>query len=158
MARLMMLVGYATGSDASDGGSYADSTFRMIHPRTLLPIRKFGVRQIIAWNRNGVTGGAISGLGSDADDTIGAFGCIELHDTFNAPTDITTCMMKIPISGKSRIDLDVPENGLVFRHGIWLRVGEEGAAGAANNGWETGSGGPGKRIDVQLVGYEYPPG
>ena len=153
MARLIMISGYAVSSDVNDGGSYADSTYQMLNPRTSKPIRKFGLKQIIAWNRNGTVGGALVGFGNE--EAIGAFGAIELHDTATRPTDNTTMMMKIPISAKSRIDMELPDKGLIFKHGIYIRVGEEGL----NNGWVSNEtqppSGTGQKIDVQLVGYEY---
>ena len=37
MARLIMVSGYAVSSDVNDGGSYADSTYQMLNPRTSKP-------------------------------------------------------------------------------------------------------------------------
>tara|TARA_R110002020_G_C16122581_1_gene760463 strand:+ start:557 stop:976 length:420 start_codon:yes stop_codon:yes gene_type:complete len=137
MARLLML----SGNTASTSGS------NVVHPRTDRQIRKFGVKKIICWNDNGTVGGAFSGLGNS--DAMGTYGVLELHDTYDAPggssptTSTSTLVMRIPVSGKSRLSIELPENGFVFKDGIIAKLGAEGS----NNG--------GNKIYFQLVGYEY---
>jgi hypothetical protein len=142
MARLVMLSGNI--------GGYSDMTNHVntvIHPRTERPVQGFGLRKIILWNTTGTIGGAITGLGSD--NTMGTYGILELYDEYNA--DLTNLnaassvnrKMRIPVSGKSRLVIDLPGDGMYFREGIRVAVGPD----ADDN--------EGDYMYYQLIGYEY---
>ena len=142
MARLVMLSGAV--------GGYNDMTNHVetvVHPRTERPIQGFGLRKIIVWNSAGTVGGAWSGLGESND--IGTFGILELYDEYNA--DLTnvnaasadSIAMRIPVSGKSRLVIELPGDGMYFREGIRIAIGPD----ADDN--------EGNYMYYQLIGYEY---
>jgi len=128
----------------------SDGVINVKHPRTGKQIRKFGVKKIILWNATGTLGGAFEGLGEE--DTIGTYGVIELHDKYDtvggsSPTVADSdCIMRIPVSGKSRLVLELPGNGLIFKSGILIKIGTEKSSNS------------GHYIHYQLVGYEYSAG
>ena len=146
MARLVMLSGKI--------GGHADMTNHVntvVHPRTERPIQGFGLRKITVWNANGTVGGAWSGLG-ESDDT-GTFGILEVYDEYNGlATDHSdyndaasadNLKMRIPVSGKSRLELELPGDGMYFREGIRVAIGPD----ASDN--------DGDWMYYQLTGYEY---
>ena len=142
MARLLMLSGNI--------GGYSDMTNHVntvIHPRTERPVQGFGLRKIVVWNAAGTLGGAFSGVGNN--NIMGTFGILELYDEYNADTSVVTAAsavnrkMRIPVSGKSRLVIELPGDGMYFKHGIRVAVGPD----ADDN--------EGLYMYYQLVGYEY---
>ena len=142
MARLLMLSGNI--------GGYSDMTNHVntvIHPRTERPVQGFGLRKIVVWNAAGTLGGAFSGVGNN--NIMGTFGILELYDEYNADlTDYDAASavnrkMRIPVSGKSRLVIELPGDGMYFKHGIRVAVGPD----ADDN--------EGLYMYYQLVGYEY---
>ena len=103
------------------------------------------------WNTAGTEGSALSGFGGS--DTIGTYGVLEIFDEYyaaggaNGPAG-SNKVMRIPISGKSRIVLELPGDGMYFREGI--RVGVASDPGGVANSYNHG-----QQIYYQLVGYEY---
>ncbi len=142
MARLLMLSGNIGGYD--DMTNHVDT---VIHPRTERPVQGFGLRKIVVWNTTGTIGGAITGLGSD--NTMGTYGILELYDeynvdltNFNAASSVNR-KMRIPVSGKSRLVIELPGDGMYFREGIRVAIGPD----ADDN--------EGDYMYYQLIGYEY---
>ena len=142
MARLLMLSGNI--------GGYSDMTNHVntvIHPRTERPVQGFGLRKIVVWNAAGTLEGAFSGVGNN--NIMGTFGILELYDEYNADlTDYDAASavnrkMRIPVSGKSRLVIELPGDGMYFKHGIRVAVGPD----ADDN--------EGLYMYYQLVGYEY---
>lgn len=142
MARLVMLSGAI--------GGYSDMTNHvntLVHPRTERPIQGFGLRKIVVWNANGEVGGAINFDGSTTG--IGTFGILEVYDEYNS--DLTnvnaasadSLKMRIPVSGKSRLVIELPGDGMYFREGIRVAIGPD----ASDN--------DGRYMYYQLIGYEY---
>jgi hypothetical protein len=80
---------------------------------------------------------------------MGTYGILELYDEYNA--DLTNLnaassvnrKMRIPVSGKSRLVIDLPGDGMYFREGIRVAVGPD----ADDN--------EGDYMYYQLIGYEY---
>ena len=142
MARLLMLSGNIGGRDDME-----DKVNTVIHPRTERPVQGFGLRKIVVWNASGTVGGAITGLGSD--NTMGTYGILELYDEYNADltnTDAASAVnrrMRIPVSGKSRLVIELPGDGMYFKHGIRAAIGPD----ADDN--------EGNYMYYQLIGYEY---
>ena len=150
MARLVMLSGNIGVSDNADVDT-------VIHPRTKRPIQAFGLRKIVIWNSNGTVGAAMSGMGNS--DDLGTYGILEVFDEYNGSyvstlgqnesgqnrdtADEANKVLRIPVSGKSRIVLELPGNGMFFRDGIRVAVGSD-----ANFN-------DGKDMYYQFVGYEY---
>jgi hypothetical protein len=141
MARLLMLSGSLT---------HGDGVENVIHPRSGKQIRKFGVRKVILWNDNGVVGGAMKLPLWSLDEDMGAYGVIEFYDGHDhaggsSPTvGSDKPLIRIPVSGKSRLVLEFPGAGLIFKKGLLAKIGSEGSNNDSN-----------KRIYYQLVGYEY---
>tara|TARA_Y100001963_G_scaffold130527_1_gene186920 strand:+ start:991 stop:1377 length:387 start_codon:yes stop_codon:yes gene_type:complete len=126
MARLLMLNHSATTSAA-----------RMTHPRTGKNIRKFGLRRITIWNEQGTIGGDFQAT------SVGAWGVLEIYDSTSTSPAAGDLVMRIPVSGKSRLSFDLPDNGIVFKDGIVLDIGSD----QSSNGT--------KPMAVQLLGFEY---
>ena len=126
MARLVMLNHSAT-----------TTATRITHPRTGKNIRKFGLRRITIWNEQGAIGGSFT------QTSIGAWGVLEIYDSTSTSPAASDLVMRIPVSGKSRLSFDLPDNGIVFKDGIVLDIGSD----QTNNGT--------KPMSVQLLGYEY---
>ena len=126
MARLMMVSKNLVGGAAVS---------QILHPRTKQGVGRFRVKQIIAWNMNGINN-------TFQFSTIAPnYGLFELYDSVGIP-DTNDLVMRIPVSSKSRINLTLPEAGMTFEKGIWMAVGTE-----CNNNDD-------KKIYLQLVGYE----
>lgn len=131
MARLLMLNHSATTSAA-----------RMTHPRTGKNIRKFGLRRITIWNEQGTVGGAFN-LDGENSAGVGLWGVVEIYDSTSTSPAAGDLVMRIPVSGKSRLTFDLPDNGIIFKDGIVVDIGSE----KSNNGT--------KPMAVQLLGFEY---
>jgi len=131
MARLVML-----------NHSASTTATRLTHPRTGANIRKFGLKRITVWNEQGTIGGGFN-LNNQASGSVGLWGVLELYDSTSATPSATDLVMRIPVSGKSRLTFDLPDHGIVFKNGIVLDIGSE----KSNNGSDT--------MSVQLLGFEY---
>jgi len=142
-----------SGSIQYDGNVDDDDAKTVIHPRTKRPIGKFGLIKIIVWNSTGTLGSGITGLGESL--ATGTYGVLELYDEYDttnfsstpagslaAPTAANR-VFRVPISGKSRLVLELPGDGLIFKTGIRLAIGAEGSLNNNN------------KMYYQLVGYEY---
>ncbi len=127
MARLMMV-----SKEQAGGADVAE----VLHPRRGVGIGKFRIKQIIAWNINGLDDSIVTGAESVN------YGVIELYNSDHSIPTAADLMMRIPVSSKSRINLTIPEKGITFDDGIWVKVGDEG-----NDNDD-------KKIYLQLVGYE----
>jgi hypothetical protein len=126
MARLIMI------SKDLEGGA---AVSKMVHPRTGQGVGRFRVKQIIAWNMNGINNTfKFSAIAPN-------YGAFELYDSSVTPA-AEDLIMRIPVSSKSRINLTIPQSGVTFEKGIWMKVGAE-----SNDNDD-------KKIYLQLVGYE----
>ena len=127
MARLMMISKTQTGGAA---------VAQILNPRTGVGIGKFRIKQIIAWNINGLDDTLV--LGAESVN----YGVIELYNSGTSTPTAADLIMRIPVSSKSRINLTIPEKGITFDEGIWAKVGGEGNDNDDRN------------IYIQFVGYE----
>tara|TARA_R100000995_G_C3417426_1_gene92280 strand:- start:102 stop:503 length:402 start_codon:yes stop_codon:yes gene_type:complete len=131
MARLLQLNHDATTTAA-----------RMTHPRTGKNIRKFGLKRVCIWNEQGTVGGAFN-INSENSGGVGLWGVVEIYDSTSTSPAAGDLVMRIPVSGKSRLTFDLPDNGIIFKDGVVVDIGSE----KSNNG--------SKPMSIQLLGYEY---
>ena len=138
MARLIMLSG---NLDSTPNGQ------TVIHPRTKRAVGRFGLTKIIVWNATGTVGGSWSGLGET--DVLGTYGVLELYDEYDSTHTSTSTptaanrAIRVPVSGKSRLVLELPGNGMMFETGIRVAIGSEKSSNS------------GHYMYYQLLGYEY---
>jgi len=138
MARLIMLSNVKNNA----------TPLTVVHPRSGRAIRKFSLRKIICWNDTGVLGGSMKLPIWNLDESMGAYGVLELYDEYAVtgntdPVTAANLVMRIPVSAKSRLSLELPGKGLVFKRGVRVKLGTESSTNSS------------KKMHFQLVGYEY---
>ena len=75
--------------------------------------------------------------------SVGLWGVLEIYDSASDSPAAKDLIMRIPVSAKSRLAIDLPGHGLVIKNGVVLKIGSE----KSNNG--------NRQMSVQLLGYEY---